>query len=562
MLPSRLISNVSAEAGARLLYLATRFFIPPFVLSRIGMEAYGLYGALFVLVAYFGMSAIGFSNAYVKYVAQFAAQGQQQRANRLLSSGFTLMAGIGVAGYMAFLLLWGRLAVWIHVPPRLMADATVLAWLVVGVFFAYLALSVFRDVLTGLQEIAATQKIWIGTFLLETVLIFALVGAGLGLRGLAVAFSLRMLCEVAAQFGMARRRVPWLRVRLMWPDRESLRLLAGFGGIVQVNCMLAIFLNSIERVIATPLIGLGASGLLDLAKRFPGMATSIPSAFATSVLPSAADIHARAESDEAASAQLRCLYLATTRSMNAVSGMLFAFLTFAAAPCLTFWLGRLPEQAVLLTVLFAISSQFHLLTGPGTAIWKASGRPMMEFHYSLTNCAALLLLVPLSRVLCGGWTVAGIAMACAAATVVSALWFLGWTHREIGVDGRTFWKNTLLPGLLPYGTAALCLGPFSDGAAAGSRLWAGASVVILGLLYLGSTAAVLYAVCASGKERESIRSLLRRALGPMTPTLRPPRCQVAGCEPGGTAGNAIRTTVAREQMLCHHRLGSPRRYWL
>ena len=66
----RLLQNVSAEAGARVFYLATRFFIPPFVLARVGMEAYGLYGTLFVLVAYFGMSAIGFSSAYIKYVAE------------------------------------------------------------------------------------------------------------------------------------------------------------------------------------------------------------------------------------------------------------------------------------------------------------------------------------------------------------------------------------------------------------------------------------------------------------------------------------------------------------
>jgi hypothetical protein len=86
---SRLAHNISAEASARVLYLATRFFIPPFVLGRIGLEAYGLYGAVFVLVAYFGMSAIGFSNAYIKYV-------ETDRANRLLSSGFTLMSAIGI----------------------------------------------------------------------------------------------------------------------------------------------------------------------------------------------------------------------------------------------------------------------------------------------------------------------------------------------------------------------------------------------------------------------------------------------------------------------------------
>ena len=258
---SRLLRNVSAEAGARVLYLATRFFIPPFVLARIGMEAYGLYGTVFILVAYFGVSAIGFSNAYVKYVAQYAASGETDRANRLLSSGLTIMSGLSLFGFGMLILAWPWVAAWMKVPAAMASEARFLTFLITGVFFAYLAFSVYRDVLTGLQEIALIQKVWIVSFVVETALIFGLVGAGFGLRGLGLAFFARTAVDLISQWWLSTHRVPWLRIRFVKPDRESLRLLAGFGGIVQVNCLVAIFLGSVERVIATPLLVLLGKGL-------------------------------------------------------------------------------------------------------------------------------------------------------------------------------------------------------------------------------------------------------------------------------------------------------------
>lgn len=501
----RLFRNVSASAIASLIYLATRFFIPPFVLGHVGMEAYGLYGTAFILVAYLGVSAIGFSNAYVKYVAQYARSGETGRANRLLSSGLTVSAVMGVIGFSGLVLLWPVIARWMKVPPALASDARFLVLLVTGVFFAYLALSVYRDVLNGLQEIALVQKVWVVSFLVETAVIFGLIGAGSGVRGLGIAFAARTAVELLGCWWMTRQSAPWLRIRLMWPDRESLKLLGTFGGIVQVNCLLGIFVSSAERVIATPLLGLSASGLLDLGKRFPGMATSIPSAFVSSVLPSAAALHA---DDGPGSA--RKLYMVTARYMNAVSGVLFAFLCFAAMPALVFWLKKVPEGAGVLLVVFAISSQMHMLTGPGTSILKARGKPAMEFHYSLANCLALATFVPVSRLVLGHWEVLGIAIAAACSTVVSANWFIYRAHRELEVGIGEYLRTVILPGALPYAAAALCIAPFSHWAASGDRIHAAIGLVSTGLAYLVLSATLFLKFSATAEEQGNARRLMSR----------------------------------------------------
>src|SRR5580704_9499066 len=79
--------NVMITMVARLVYMVTRFFVPPFILARVSMEAYGLWATAFILVSYVGISTMGLSAVYSKYVAEYSARGEYKRANQLLSTG-------------------------------------------------------------------------------------------------------------------------------------------------------------------------------------------------------------------------------------------------------------------------------------------------------------------------------------------------------------------------------------------------------------------------------------------------------------------------------------------
>src|SRR5579871_657155 len=85
-----LSSNVLASTGAYIGYVATRFFIPPFVLAHVSLEAYGLWSAAFILVSYIGISTMGLAGVYVKYIAEYAAKREFNKANQLISTGMSV----------------------------------------------------------------------------------------------------------------------------------------------------------------------------------------------------------------------------------------------------------------------------------------------------------------------------------------------------------------------------------------------------------------------------------------------------------------------------------------
>src|SRR5271166_5833712 len=82
-----LTRNIGRDAAARVGYLLTRMLIPPFVLTRIGLSAYSIWSAIFIMVSYVGMTTMGVGVVYVKYTAEFTARGETEEANSLLSTG-------------------------------------------------------------------------------------------------------------------------------------------------------------------------------------------------------------------------------------------------------------------------------------------------------------------------------------------------------------------------------------------------------------------------------------------------------------------------------------------
>jgi O-antigen/teichoic acid export membrane protein len=475
--------NVAVDIAARVGYLVSRFFIPPFVLAHVTLEAYGLWSTAFILVSYVGLSTMGISSVYIKFVAEYTARREYKKANQLLSTGLCLTVPFCMAVFVAFYLLWPRMIGWLHIAPALQGDAREVVLSVIAIFLASLSLGAFHDAVVGAQQTDQVQKRWVVCYVIETILIFVLVGMGRGIRGLSEAFLIRTVVDLTLCLVMAVRLLPWLRVSPRLVTKEAFRNLFSFGAVVQIQGLLSVALNSIERAIAAPLVGLVGTGLLDIGKKLPAMAGSVPIAFASSFTPAASYLHGGMEGSVGRTDAVRKLYLRGARYMNLASAYFCGLLAAAPGPILDVWMGKHYAGAAYLVVIFSISTQVHLMTGPGTSILKGIGRPQEEFYYAVPNVLALLIAVPLSYLILGKWTSLGIATAAALSTLISAGYFLGHANRLLLVPFREYFREVVAPGLVPYVVAAP-FGLLAAYAAAHAARWtAAAYIAAIGLFY-------------------------------------------------------------------------------
>jgi O-antigen/teichoic acid export membrane protein len=514
-----LVRNVGIDMIARAGYLVTRVFIPPFVLARIGLDAYSLWAAIFVFVVYAGATTVGVSSAYVKYVADYTARGEASKANALLSTGFMT---VGVASAIVFgILALGLTHVlsWLHLPAHLHHEADVVVLLVAASFLCDFAFSMFRESLSGAQKVAEVQIIWIASYLVETALIVLLLSTGHGVIGLAEAFVVRMGVSISLSILLAYRLLPWLRISFRSYSRESLRQLVNFGGTVQVVALLATFINTVERAIALPLVGLSAVGLLDISDKLPGMAALIPTALANSLFPAAAYLRGGFADTADGREIILELYFRGARYMNLVAGSIAGLFATSSIPLMTVWLGKVYPGTAYLMAIFAVQQHFHVMTGPGTAILKGVGRPREELFYSLPNLVWVLVMMPLSYLVLGRWSIIGLGSAVVVATVISATGFIIHVNRILRVPWRRFIRYAIVPGIAPYLVGLLFAAPAAL-ASPGGR-WRGAAIMgAVAILYAITLAIVVDLTVLEAGERQWFRTALMRESRRIFGTLR------------------------------------------
>src|SRR5580698_2035770 len=92
----RALKNVISSWGGLAVNIAVGFFLSPFILHRLGDDAFGLWILIFSLTGYYGLFDLGIRSSIVRYVAKFSANNEQDELNRLVNTAMFTYSAIGV----------------------------------------------------------------------------------------------------------------------------------------------------------------------------------------------------------------------------------------------------------------------------------------------------------------------------------------------------------------------------------------------------------------------------------------------------------------------------------
>ncbi len=502
-------SDVRFTLFAKTLYLLTRVALPPLVLAHVSLADYGVWSISFIVVSYLGLTATGFVSVYIRQGAIAHQSGDTSGLSRLLSTGILSLA------LLSSLLLGGLVTgmPWVmehlNVEPSLRETASVLVLGSCAIFLADITFGAYAYLLHGLGLIKTEQKIWVWAFLLEMVFVLAFLWGGMGIQALLLAFALRYLFSLSTAAWVVHRIVPGLRLNWRLFDKAVLKEFFSYGLLVQISALCANALHSAERVLAGVLIGAPAAALFDLGNKLPSTATSIPSAVSSVALPAAARSQGAHETRE--------LYLSSTRLTGIITALPMPFLAVLAIPLCQFWLGTRPEILAVASIMtpLALSCHLHILTGPGSSIFRGIGQAGNEFIYHALRVFFLSIFVGI------GWIeqqhhfeATALAMFFSAGAVVAALCYLFWNHSQLtgGMSGLV--SHILWPTLSTYPAALLAywlprwMGWWPEGTPTRLQLWMPltASAILYGVFSL----ATLFVWVLSPSEKSRVLGNLNR----------------------------------------------------
>lgn len=459
----KLSTDISFAMLANLLYLVTRLGLPPMILAYLSLAEYGLWAVCFMLIGYIGLADFGFSTTYVTSSAALHSDGKMtdagtQGIGALLSTGILSMMLISSVLMIAVSLALPWLLQSLQIAPNLRAQASWVILACVAIFLFDMCFNAFAYVLHGLQEFRAEKKVWVATFMLELVLIAALLWAGLGILALVLAFGIRYCVAIACNSWQVFQLVPGLRIGVRQFSPALLPHFIKRGLKLQASSFFAMSLHSIDKLLAGVFLGPQAIALFDVASKLPVSAASIPAAISQATLPNAAKVVAAHDGLAGIPVALQALYLRTTRATAMLAALPLAFLALFAPLVCSAWLGEKVQHELallpMLMALAAVTACVHISTGPGTAVFRAAGKLHNEFiyHFLRIGCLALALLLVLRS---QQMQVLTLAYALCGAGVVAALLYLLHNHKQMALAWTSLVSDILLPACLPFVVAGL-----------------------------------------------------------------------------------------------------------
>lgn len=427
------------------------FALTPYMLHRLGDDRFGIWALVGVLTAYAQLCDLGIGLGLVKYVAEYAARGEQERISRLVSTAFAfylaVAAAVGIGTYAA---LGWIVATALHVPPGLAVEAWQVFAMAMAVFCISLIFSVYNGVLTGLQRLDYVNVSGFVNYLVLSLGIVVALELGLGLTGMVIASAAGTLLTIGINAALARRLLPTLAlhpIRLF--DLPALKVILGYGSIVQVSGLANLLIMQVDRLLLSHFVSLGSVAVYEAGNRLVSQVRSLIVLMVTPLTPAASQLQVEARQDT-----IDRLYQRSFKYVASCCIPLFMLTAAVAQPLVTVWLGPSYGATAVTIQLLSLGFAVNLLTGPGHFMLLGLDRASYTMKASVVggviNVACCLVLIPYLGYF-------GVVWGMVAALLISALYFFWLLHEVIRVPLWDTYGSALFKPLAAAALPALAV---------------------------------------------------------------------------------------------------------
>lgn len=320
-----ILTTLSAFAGRGLGFVLS-FISLPLTIGYLDVERYGLWMTIGSFLAWLGIADLGLGNGLSNAVTAARAEGDHERARRVVSTAFAMLAGIAVIMAAVFVIAfpfvpWARVfAVSSRVDPRELAITIALCLAVFAVSFP---LGLVDRVLGACQEGYLTNYFSSGIAVLSTVGLILAVRFGSGLPILVIALSVApFLARVAWSVWVFTRLHPELRPSFSAYHRATAKSLLATGGSFLVVQLAALGMWQNDNLVVAQLFGASAVGPYSVAFRIASVYVSLVNMWLTPLWPAYADAAARNDIAWIRATVARTTKRAVALTIGAAAGMM------------------------------------------------------------------------------------------------------------------------------------------------------------------------------------------------------------------------------------------------
>jgi O-antigen/teichoic acid export membrane protein len=447
---TRVLRGAASNYVGRFAGLVVWFVFTPFVLHHLGPAEYGLWVVIGSVVGYGWVFNLGIGAALVKYVAEYYARGETDRAHHFIATSLVLFTLLGLVCFALSICLAPLLPVWLHLPAEEQSTATWVIILMGAELGVAMPCSTGTSVLQGLQRYDLVNLVTTGA----TVATVAAMGAALLLGGgvvamVAVTIPLTLANQLLSTW-FIHRIAPQLRFGWRGAQAGSIRGILSFSGPLFLMQLAELLQRKTDEIVVAALMVITAVTPYSLARRLADLTRRLTDQFVRVLLPLASELHAGNEL-----VQLKALYTTGTRLSLALLLPMTCTLFVLGGAILSVWVGPAYAEYESVVRILALAALVSTSQGPAVSVLKgiARHRPL-----AISALVAGVVNLGLSIALIRPFGLEGVALGTLIPTVAESLGFVFpyalWVLR---VPVSQVLKEVVLPSLAPAALMSIAL---------------------------------------------------------------------------------------------------------
>jgi len=361
-----ILKNVTSSWMGLAVNVITGFVVSPYILHKLGEQAFGLWVLVFAITGYYGLFDFGIRSSVVRYVAKFAATDDREELNRLINTSFFSYTCVGLLLFAVTVVGSFFVPRIFHVQPSYASTARILFLMVGASLSVGFPLGVFGGTLEGLQKFYLLNLINITNTILRAVLIIVALNRGYGL--LTVALITVVLPLVNGLVNAVNAvRLTQLRLGRHFISWMTFKQIFNYGSVTfMISVAWKLRFKTDAMVIGT-FVSSAAITYFAIGSRLVDYAGEVVSALAQIFVPMSSHSDAKGDMEH-----LRKLFVAGNRACAFLIFPISAVLIILGKSIIEVWVGRkyisasYPVLLILLipsTLMLAQSASGRILYG-------------------------------------------------------------------------------------------------------------------------------------------------------------------------------------------------------
>jgi len=398
--------NLSANLGYFLLRVIIGLWMVPFLISFLGVEAYGFIPLATSVIAYVDLLTFSLNAAVSRYLVIALQKDDYEGANKIFNTAFGTLSLVAVILVPAAALFSYYSPGIFNIPSGLTYEVrwlffAILISFIVSVFCSVFSVSTFVNNRLDLRNLIEVGNIVSRTFLI----VFSCVFLQASLVSVGAAYFAGGCVSLALGYYYFKRLTPELKISPVYFDSSKLSELSSMSGWIVVNQIGSLLFVQIDLIMANILFGAYEAGNYAAIIQWSFLLRTLAGVIAGVLTPMMFISHARDETEK-----IIGMSRSAVKFMGFGMAVPIGLVCGLAEPILTVWLGRdFAGYTPLLWVLLfhlAINLAVLPLLSVNNTLNRVKVPGLVTFFMGILN---LILAVILGGY--GGWGLYGIAAA-------------------------------------------------------------------------------------------------------------------------------------------------------